>query len=61
MTAASMGPAHITPGRFVLDKHIDVRQVAGIVVEPGTREALDQVVDQFSAALSERRPLRAAA
>ncbi|MFD7280733.1 NADPH-dependent FMN reductase [Streptomyces sp. NPDC059862] len=57
---ASMGPAHITPGWFVLDKHIEVRQDGGILVEPGTREALDQVTDQFSAALSERRSLRAA-
>ncbi|RZB15040.1 FMN reductase (NADPH) [Streptomyces sp. F001] len=58
---ASMGPAHITPGWFVLDKHIEIRQDSNIVVEPGTREALDQVVDQFSTALSERRPQRAAA
>ncbi|CAM5522763.1 hypothetical protein SVIOM74S_00391 [Streptomyces violarus] len=38
-----------------------MRQDGGISVEPGTREALDQVTDQFSTALSERRPLRAAA
>ncbi|GAA2402474.1 NADPH-dependent FMN reductase [Streptomyces coeruleofuscus] len=58
---SSLGAAHITPGWFVLDKHIEVRQDGGIIVEPGTREALDQVTDQFSTALSERRPLRAAA
>ncbi len=58
---ASMGPAHITPGWFVLDKHIEVRQDGGILVEPGTREALDQVTDRFSAALTESRPLSAAA
>ncbi|NGO13967.1 NADPH-dependent FMN reductase [Streptomyces sp. HC44] len=58
---ASMGPAHITPGWFVLDKHIEVRQDGGIVVEPGTREALEQVVDQFSAALGDHRPLGAVA
>ncbi|MBT2414793.1 NADPH-dependent FMN reductase [Streptomyces sp. ISL-12] len=57
----SMGPAHITPGCFVLDQHIEVRQDGGVLVEPGTQEALDQVTDQFSAALSRRRPLRAAA
>ncbi len=56
-----MGPAHITPGWFVLDKHIEVRQDGGILIEQATREALDQVTDQFSAALSQRRPLRAAA
>ncbi|MDT0567184.1 NADPH-dependent FMN reductase [Streptomyces sp. DSM 3412] len=58
---ASMGPEHITPGWFVLDRHIEVRQDGGILVEPGAREALDEVTDQFSAALSRRRPLRAAA
>ncbi|MFH9001924.1 NADPH-dependent FMN reductase [Streptomyces afghaniensis] len=58
---SSLGAAHITPGWFVLDKHIEVRQDGGIIVEPGTREPLDQVTDQFSTALSERRPLRAAA
>ncbi|MGI5192967.1 NADPH-dependent FMN reductase [Streptomyces sp. CA-288835] len=55
---ASMGPAHITPGWFVLDQHIEVRRDdSGIVLEPGTREALEQVVDQFSAALGDREPL----
>ncbi|NEW69030.1 NADPH-dependent FMN reductase [Streptomyces rhizosphaericus] len=49
---ASMGPAHITPGWFVLDKHIEVRKDGGVVVDPTTRDALERLVDQFSAALS---------
>ncbi|GAA0928687.1 NADPH-dependent FMN reductase [Streptomyces rhizosphaericus] len=49
---ASMGPAHITPGWFVLDKHIEVGKDGGMVVDPATREALERLVDQFSAALS---------
>lgn len=44
---ASMGPAHITPGWFVLDKDIDVRERAGVVVEPAAREAPERVADQF--------------
>ncbi|GAA3503324.1 hypothetical protein GCM10019016_104340 [Streptomyces prasinosporus] len=58
---ASMSPARITPGWFVLDEHIDVRRDDGIVVEPGARQALNQVIDRFAAAFSERRPLRATA
>jgi FMN reductase len=51
---ASMGPAHITPGWFVLDKHIHVREDGGVVVEPAAQEALERVADQFSAALDGR-------
>ncbi|MFJ9174059.1 NADPH-dependent FMN reductase [Streptomyces sp. NPDC102360] len=58
---ASMGPAHITPGWFVLDRHIEVRDDGGIVLETDTRRALDEITDQFSAALGSRRPLRTAA
>ncbi|MGP3999514.1 NADPH-dependent FMN reductase [Streptomyces sp. 8N706] len=57
---SSMGAAHITQGWFVLDEHITVQE-DGVVIEPGTREALEQVVDQFSAALGGREALEAAA
>jgi FMN reductase len=58
---ASMGPAHITPGWFVLDRHIDVREDGGLVVEPAAREALERVTDRFSAALGGRVGLEAVA
>ncbi|MEU0840737.1 NADPH-dependent FMN reductase [Streptomyces sp. NPDC005962] len=52
---ASMGAAHITPGWFVLDKHIEAREDGGVEVAPAAREGLERVVDQFSAALSSPR------
>ncbi|MCX4910759.1 NADPH-dependent FMN reductase [Streptomyces sp. NBC_00878] len=58
---ASMGPAHITPGWFVLDKHIEVRENGAVVVEPAARKALERVADQFSAALGGRVGLEAVA
>jgi FMN reductase len=48
---SSMGAAHIVQGWFVLDRHITVLDEGRVAVEPGTREALDQVVDQFSLVL----------
>ncbi|SDJ51289.1 NADPH-dependent FMN reductase [Streptomyces indicus] len=57
---ASMGPAHITPGWFVLDKLIEPRPDGTLEVEPATREALEQVTDQFSRALGGRTTVLAA-
>jgi FMN reductase len=48
---SSMGAAHIVQGWFVLDRHLTVRDDGGVVVEPDTQKALDQVVDHFSLAL----------
>ncbi|MFF7145596.1 NAD(P)H-dependent oxidoreductase [Streptomyces nodosus] len=58
---ASMGPPHITPGWFTLDKDITVREDGTLTVAPGSAEALAQVTDQFSAALTGRTTLLAAA
>jgi FMN reductase len=58
---ASMGPAHITPGWFTLDKDITVGEDGVLTVAPGSAEALAQVTDQFSAALGGRTTLLAAA
>lgn len=49
---ASMAAAHITPGWFVLDRHIEAREDGSVVVDPAAREGLERVVDQFSAVLS---------
>ncbi|WP_314173213.1 NADPH-dependent FMN reductase [Streptomyces winkii] len=57
---ASMGAGHIVQGWFVLDKHIAVREDGAVALDPGTAQALDQVLAQFSAALG-RSGLRAAA
>ncbi|MEW2492445.1 LLM class flavin-dependent oxidoreductase [Streptomyces nodosus] len=57
----SMGPAHITPGWFALDKDITVGEDGTLTVAPGSAEALAQVTDQFSAALGGRTTLLAAA
>ncbi|MGW2342350.1 NADPH-dependent FMN reductase [Streptomyces sp. NPDC001661] len=57
---ASLGPAHITPGWFTLDKDITVGDDGMVTVAPGSAEALAQVTDQFSAALGGRTQLLAA-
>lgn len=57
---ASMGASHVVQGWFVLDKDIAVREDDAVTVDVGTQEALDVVLDQFSAALKGSR-LRAAA
>lgn len=57
---ASMGPAHITPGWFTLDKDITVGDDGSLVVAPTSAEALAQVTDQFSLALGGRTKLLAA-
>jgi FMN reductase len=51
---SSMGAAHITQGWFILDKDISVGGDGASAVAPGSAEALEQVVDQFSAALGGR-------
>ncbi|MFE9621822.1 NADPH-dependent FMN reductase [Streptomyces sp. NPDC006527] len=56
----SMGPAHITPGWFTLDKDITVGDDGRLTVAPGSAEALAQVTDQFSVALGGRATLLAA-
>ncbi|OIJ99837.1 NADPH-dependent FMN reductase [Streptomyces monashensis] len=58
---ASMGPAHITPGWFTLDKDITVGEDGTLTVAPGSAEALAQLTDQFSAALGGRTAVLAAA
>lgn len=57
----SMGPAHITPGWFTLDKDITVADDGTLTVAPGSAEALAQITDQFSLALGGRTGLLAAA
>ncbi|MFI6937849.1 NADPH-dependent FMN reductase [Streptomyces sp. NPDC050418] len=51
---ASMGPTHITPGWFTLDKDISVGDDGALTLAPGAAEGLAQVTDQFSAALGGR-------
>ncbi|MFK0124963.1 NADPH-dependent FMN reductase [Streptomyces nigra] len=57
----SMGPAHITPGWFTLDKDITAGDDGTLTVAPASAEALAQVTDQFSLALGGRPALLAAA
>ncbi|EGX57028.1 NAD(P)H-dependent FMN reductase [Streptomyces zinciresistens K42] len=57
----SMGPAHITPGWFTLDREIGVGEDGTLTLAPGAAEALAQVTDQFSLALGSRRTLLATA
>jgi FMN reductase len=47
----SMGAAHVLQGWFTLDKDITVAEDGSVTVAPATAEALEHVVDQFSAAL----------
>ncbi|MGW6357834.1 NADPH-dependent FMN reductase [Streptomyces sp. NPDC055092] len=50
---SSMGAAHIVPGWFILDQ--DIAREDGVpVVAPATAKVLEQVTDQFSAALGGR-------
>ncbi|MCL2550842.1 MAG: NADPH-dependent FMN reductase [Actinomycetia bacterium] len=57
---SSMGASHIVPGWFTLDRDIS-RGDGTPVVAPATAEALANVTDQFSAALSGRTTELAAA
>ncbi|MET9383613.1 NADPH-dependent FMN reductase [Streptomyces sp. NPDC002928] len=56
---SSMGAAHIVPGWFTLDQDIAAEGAASIVA-PAAAEALEQVTDQFSAALGGRTDTLAA-
>lgn len=58
---SSMGAAHIVQGWFILDKELTVGDDGTLTVTQGTAEALAQVVDQFSDALTDRTSLVAAA
>jgi FMN reductase len=57
---SSMGAAHIVQGWFTLDKDITVGDDGTLTVAPGSAEALELVVDQFSAALGRTTLLAAA-
>ncbi|TDC65675.1 NADPH-dependent FMN reductase [Streptomyces hainanensis] len=52
---SSMGATHITPGWFVLDRHILVAEDGSVTLDPTAAEPLEQLVDQFSAHLGARR------
>ncbi|MDT7845559.1 NADPH-dependent FMN reductase [Streptomyces justiciae] len=56
----SMGAAHIVQGWFTLDKDITLHEDGTLSLAAAARDALTQVVDQFSAALG-RTPVLAAA
>ncbi|GGZ38335.1 FMN reductase (NADPH) [Streptomyces inusitatus] len=58
---SSMGAGHIVPGWFTLDKDIAVGDDGTVTVARGAAEALEQVVDRFSAALGSRTARLAAA
>ncbi|MFJ6074558.1 NADPH-dependent FMN reductase [Streptomyces sp. NPDC093065] len=51
---SSMGAAHVVQGWFTLDRDITAHEDGTITVAPSAAEALDHVVDQFSAALAAR-------
>ncbi|MER5197425.1 NADPH-dependent FMN reductase [Streptomyces sp. NPDC002755] len=59
---SSMGAAHIVPGWFTLDRDIaDIATEVGVSpVAPAAAAALEQVTDQFSAALGGRTDVLAA-
>lgn len=58
---SAMGAGHIVPGWFTLDKDITVAQDGSVALPAATSEALGQVVDAFSTALSGRSLLLATA
>ncbi|MDT0317216.1 MULTISPECIES: NADPH-dependent FMN reductase [unclassified Streptomyces] len=51
---SSMGATHITPGWFVLDRHILTADDGSLTLDPTAAEPLTQVVDQFSLHLGAR-------
>lgn len=57
---SSMGAALITPGCFMLDRDIVIGEDGVAVVTGRAADALEQVTDQFSAALGGRMALSAA-
>ncbi len=56
---SSMGAEHVTQGWFVLDRHIAVAGDGGVTVDPAAAVPLEQVLDQFLAALGRAAPLSA--
>lgn len=48
---AALGAAHVTAGRFVIDRHIDAQ--AGTVTDEAARECLARTADGFRLALRE--------
>lgn len=52
---SSLGPHHVVPGWFVLDRHIE-RSPGGVRVHPDSAAQLLEVVDTFSEVLHARRP-----
>ncbi|GGX05269.1 FMN reductase (NADPH) [Streptomyces malachitofuscus] len=58
---SSMGAAHVVQGWFTLDKDITVGDDGTLTVTQGAADALAQVVDRFSDALTDRTSLVAAA
>ncbi|MGW3308635.1 NADPH-dependent FMN reductase [Streptomyces sp. NPDC001073] len=58
---SSMGPSHIVPGWFTLDKDITVDEDGTLTVASATATALEQVTDHFSRALGGRTAVLASA
>ncbi|MBC3982616.1 NADPH-dependent FMN reductase [Streptomyces buecherae] len=56
----SMGAAHIVQGWFTLDKDLTVGDDGALTIAPAAAGALEQVADQFSAALGGRTTVLAA-
>jgi FMN reductase len=57
----SLGAEHVTPGRFVLDQHVDPRATGSVVVDAETRACLARTADTFTSALREATALLATA
>ncbi|MFE8957372.1 MULTISPECIES: hypothetical protein [Streptomyces] len=49
--AAAVGPAHIVPGWFTLDRDLTVADDGSVILAPATAQALARVIEQFSASL----------
>ncbi|WP_329060625.1 NADPH-dependent FMN reductase [Streptomyces sp. NBC_01429] len=58
---SSLGAAHITPGWFVLDRHIATGPDASVVLDPAAAEGLGRTLDEFLSALDRSTSRRAAA
>src|SRR4051794_26300980 len=58
---SSMGPSHIVPGWFTLDKELTVGDDGSLTVAPPAAKALEQITDHFSTALGGRTAVLASA
>ncbi|MFE2067670.1 NADPH-dependent FMN reductase [Streptomyces sp. NPDC059467] len=58
---SSMGPSHIVPGWFTLDKDLTVGDDGSLAVAPAAATALEQVTDHFSTVLGGRPAVLASA